>query len=129
MHNEAVTALTTNAFLHALAKFFAGCGRPALIRSDNRTNFRDAYNELIRIVQDNSFQNSSGGQGISGEFIRTSAPHFGGIWEAGIKCVKSFLQKMNTSRFNYEELSIAFVKIQGYLKSRPLTSLLDMFRT
>jgi len=44
VHIEAVTSLTTEAFLAALRRFIARRGRPRTIHSDNGTNFQGAAN-------------------------------------------------------------------------------------
>lgn len=55
------------------------------------------------------------------EIIPPSAPHFGGIWEAGVKSVKYHLRRvMKTQVFTNEEFNTLIIGIEAVLNSRPL---------
>ncbi|UYV71018.1 hypothetical protein LAZ67_8001422 [Cordylochernes scorpioides] len=61
-------------------------------------------------------------ESINWHFIPPSAPNFGGLWEAGIKSVKTILSKTMKSRLlNYEELLTLLAQIEACLNSRLLT--------
>ena len=60
-------------------------------------------------------------QGVRWSFNPPSAPHFGGIWEAGVKSMKYHLKRvMGNSIFDYEEMLTILVQIESVLNSRPL---------
>ncbi|KAK9729045.1 Phosphotyrosine interaction domain (PTB/PID) [Popillia japonica] len=61
---------------------------------------------------------------ISWSFIPPKAPHFGGLWEANIKCIKTHLMKVvGNAHLTYEQLATILCQIEGILNSRPLTQL------
>lgn len=50
-----------------------------------------------------------------------SSPHFGGLWEAGIKSIKYHLKRvLGDSTLTFEELSTVLYQIEACLNSRPL---------
>lgn len=57
-------------------------------------------------------------------FIPPSAPHFGGLWEAGVKSLKKNLSP-NLSKLTWMELSTILCGIEGCLNSRPLCPMYD----
>jgi len=86
IHIEAVTSLTTEAFLAALRRFIACRGRPRTIHSDNGTNFQGAANELHSVYkmlqstsQMASVQDFLATEGCELNFIHPHAPRFGGL--------------------------------------------------
>jgi hypothetical protein len=59
-------------------------------------------------------------------FIRPASPHFGGLWEAGVKSIKFHLkQTIGNSILNFEELCTVLIQIEGVLNSRLLCPLTD----
>ena len=60
-------------------------------------------------------------QGTEWRFIPPSAPHFGGLWEAGVKATKFHLRRvMGEQLLTYEELSTLLCQVEACLNSRPL---------
>ncbi|GFS85310.1 integrase catalytic domain-containing protein [Trichonephila clavipes] len=104
VHIEAVGDLTTDSFIAALRRFSARRGAPRHIYSDNGTNFVGAH----------------------WHFIPPSSPHFGGIWESGIRSVKFHLKRvLGETILTFEELTTLLTQIVGLLNSRRLSYVND----
>ncbi|XP_035220692.1 uncharacterized protein LOC118193680 [Stegodyphus dumicola] len=127
MHLEVVSELTTEAFLACLRRFLPERSKPAVIWSDNATNFKGARNILNAyndICKSNPIQGFSAEEGIQWKFIPPASPHFGGLWEANIKSVKRILLRVAKSAImNFEELTTLVTQIEAVLNSRPLSPL------
>ena len=108
MHLEAVTDLTTEAFLAALRRFVSRRGLPTLIQSDNGTNFVGAHKESLQAYQqleqlhdkeEVAYYLST--HRIQWKHIPSRSPNFGGLWETAVKSFKSLLRKIaGTTTFN-----------------------------
>jgi hypothetical protein len=62
--------------------------------------------------------------GTTWSFIPPYTPHFGGLWEAGVKSVKSLLLKAIGPRtLTFEEMTTYLAQVEACLNSRPLTPL------
>ena len=129
LHLEAVTELTTAAFLAAYRRFVSRRGHCSLLLSDNGRNFLGADVELRRLFKAASDFHKDvsaylANDGTAWSFIPPHAPHFGGLWEAGVRSVKHHLRRLLGDRtLTYEELSTLLCQIEACLNSRPLTSL------
>lgn len=118
IHLEAVSDMTTDAFLAAYRRFSARRGKSAHIYSDNGTNFIGAKNI---IAQSKYVANKMSGDGTCWHLIPPAAPHFGGIWEAGVKSAKHHLIRiMGDKKLTFEELTTLLCQIEAILNSRPM---------
>jgi hypothetical protein len=133
IHLELAGDLTAETYIAAFKRFISRRGLPRTIFSDNGTNFVKANSmlqelkEKIHIIHnDPVIHRFVADNSISWEFNPPSAPHFGGLWEAGVKSVKGILYKVvNKSFFTYEEMNTLLVQIEGLLNSRPLAPVSD----
>ncbi|XP_011694053.1 PREDICTED: uncharacterized protein LOC105453629 [Wasmannia auropunctata] len=127
IHLELVSDLTTECFISALRRFVSRRGKPAHVYSDNGTNFVGAnreLNELARFLlkEQTSLSECINDIGISWHFIPAYSPHFGGLWEAGIKSTKHHLKRVaGNSLLTFEEFYTLITQIEAVLNSRPLT--------
>ncbi|XP_030761095.1 uncharacterized protein LOC115886162 [Sitophilus oryzae] len=129
VHLELVSDLTTNSFICSLKRFISRRGKPVRIYSDNGTNLVGAYAEL-RQLQDffnnnkTAISDNCSNDGIEWRFIPVNSPHFGGLWEAGVKSSKSHLKRViGNTILTFEELCTVFAQIEAVLNSRPISPL------
>ncbi|UYV74110.1 hypothetical protein LAZ67_11002138 [Cordylochernes scorpioides] len=115
IHVEVVSDLTAEAFIATLRRFTSRRGLPSDLFSDNATNFKLANIILLDFYRELNIQNFCAQRGIRWHFIPPSAPHFGGLWEAGIKSVESHLIKVTKSAF-----LCRILHIEAILNSRPI---------
>jgi len=129
VHLELVSDLSTDAFLRALNRFFDRRGRSLVMYSDNATNFVGAnrqLKELYELLQGDDHQIKTAEMlstlGVEWRFIPPRSPHFGGLWEAGIKSMKYLLRRvLGDAHLTYEELLTILTRAEACLNSRPLT--------
>ncbi|GFX28392.1 integrase catalytic domain-containing protein [Trichonephila clavipes] len=133
VHIEAVGDLTTDSFIAALRRFSARRGAPRHIYSDNGTNFVGARRKLdeirklwLSLPTNEAISYYLSKSSIDWHFIPPSSPHFGGIWESGIRSVKFHLKRvLGETIFTFEELTTLLTQMEGLLNSRPLSYVND----
>lgn len=126
LHLELVTTLSAEGYLLCLKRFISRRGKPAIIFSDNGRNYIGAAKELGEFLskQSNALIEGAALDGISFKFIPPHSPHFGGLWEAGVKSCKYHLRRvLGNSHLTYEEFYTVLVQVEAVLNSRPLTPL------
>lgn len=85
---------------------------------------RDLHNFLKNEENREKIIEATASDNINWHFIPPRAPHFGGIWEAGIKSVKTHLKRViGNASLTYEELYTLLVQLEAMLNSRPLIPL------
>ena len=125
-HLEAVSNLTSQAFLAAFKRFILRRGACQMLMSDNGTNFQGADKELRSMFRAaSSFYKDSAASlaadGTDCAFIPSHAPHFGGIWEAGVKSVKHHLRRiLGDTKLTFEEMSTVLYQVEACLSNDPL---------
>ncbi|XP_062557315.1 uncharacterized protein LOC134222188 [Armigeres subalbatus] len=133
VHLEIVADLSTAACINAVKRFIACRGRVLEIHCDNATAFVGADRELRKLRKEFQQQFKSAewgeycaGNGITFRFIPARSPHFGGIWEAGVKSFKyHFRRIMGQKAFSMDQLLTVVAQIESVLNSRPLVPLSD----
>ncbi|GFX96375.1 integrase catalytic domain-containing protein [Trichonephila clavipes] len=131
IHLEIVSNLSTEAFIGSLKRFISRRGRPSDIFSDNGTNFVGANNEFRKILKglfkgesSEKFEDFLASESIQWHFNPPAAPHFGGLWEAGVKSLKSHLKRVvGNNILTHEEFFTLVTQVEAVLNSRPLCSL------
>nr|CAH7768785.1 unnamed protein product [Callosobruchus chinensis] len=129
VHLELVTDLSKDAFISALRVFVARRGKPSQIFSDNGTNFVASSSELRELggficKNKDELEKSVHNEGIDWRFIPPRSPHFGGLWEAGVKSIKHHLRRvLKDNHFTFEQFYTILVQVEAILNSRPISPL------
>jgi len=93
LHLELVSDYSFATFIAAYQRFVSRL--PQSIYSDNGTTFHGANRELsdahAKAIRDPNFRNRLAISGTVWHFLPAS-PHFGGLWEPGVKSVKHHLK-------------------------------------
>ena len=129
LHLELVMGLDTASFVMALERFVSRRGLCKSIWSDNGRNFvgadrtmKDAVKVILKQNPEPDLRNYLLKNEITWHFTPPATPHYGGIWEAGVKSVKTHLRRSFKNRlFTIEEYITVLSKIEAILNSRPLS--------
>jgi hypothetical protein len=130
IHLELVSDLTAANFLNGLKRFIARRGMIANIYFNNATNFVGTQRELRDVFLADEFDNivlrHLAEFNINWHFIPARSPHFGGLWEAGIKVVKGHIKRViGQTSLTYEEKYTLLTGIEACLNSRSLCPLTE----
>ncbi len=131
IHLELCASLSTEDFLATFKRFVARRGCPSAMFSDNGTNFvgaREEIRELQRLIESREVRDGitsfASSHGIEWHHIPPRAPHFGGLWEAAVKSMKTLLRKnIKPHPLRFDELYTLLTEIEAVLNSRPLVPL------
>ncbi|GFS70154.1 integrase catalytic domain-containing protein [Trichonephila clavipes] len=95
LHLELVSDLTSEAFIASLKRFCARRGAHKHIYCDNGTTFVGARRKFP-----------------------TVSPHFGGLWEAGVKSIKYHLKRViGNTNLTFEKFSTLLTQVEAILNS------------
>ncbi|XP_072398091.1 uncharacterized protein [Diabrotica undecimpunctata] len=131
IHIELVCDLSKEYFLLALKRFVARRGMPSQVLIDNGSNFIAASNELCELGRflsqnENEISESCHKDNINWKFNPPYGPHFGGLWEAGVKSIKHHLRRVTKgASFTFEQLTTLLTQVEAILNSRPLSPISD----
>ncbi|GFX89906.1 integrase catalytic domain-containing protein [Trichonephila clavipes] len=129
IHLELLSDLTSDALIATLKRFTSRRGKCSKIYTDNATNFVGANSILKKFHKSINFPDENlakyfVSENIDWKFIPPKSPHFGGLWEAGVKSVKHHLKRaIGNLHFTFEEFETIMIQVEGILNSRPLTPL------
>ena len=129
VHLEVVSDYSAPTFLMAFRRFTARRGLCQEVYSDQGTTFQGADSELKRLFQESSsfsqeVADTLANDGTTWNFIPPRAAHFGGLWEAEVKCFNHHLQRvLGEATLTFEEFSTLCAQIEACLNSRPLSPL------
>ena len=116
-------------FICAFRRFVGRRGICQNLYSDNATSFQGADRELKEMFRRASRFYSEvasilANDGTNWTFIPPSAPHYGGLWETGVKSVKHHLKRVvGEHTLTFEVMSTFLVEIEACLNSWPLRAL------
>lgn len=130
VHIEAVSDLTSDAFIAALRRFVARRTGTKNIFSDNGTNFVKSNRILCELseqeeeVFEKNIHEESLKRGIKWHFSPPASAHFNGLVEAAVKSTKFHLYRaFHNINLTFEELATALCQIESMLNSRPICEL------
>lgn len=131
LHLVLASDLSTETFLMSFSRFISRRGPIQQMHSDCGTNFVGAskmFETVDKFTQSAEYQKKCrsflAARNISWHFNPPSAPHFGGLWEAGVKSTKTLIHRtIGLHRLKYKELNTLLTRIEATLNSRPLSAL------
>lgn len=129
LHLELVSDLSTAEFVMAFENFIARRGIPAMLYTDNGTNFIGGAREIKRFhdqlfTQNNALTSLLAINAIKFKTIPARASHMAGIWERAVGSVKYHLRRtLKDTKLNARQFDHVLKQIEACLNSRPLWAL------
>ncbi|XP_011687752.1 PREDICTED: uncharacterized protein LOC105449960 [Wasmannia auropunctata] len=130
IHLELVTDYSSITFIAVYQRFVSRRGLPQSMYSDNGTTFKGADRELsqahAKAIRDPNFLNCLATDKTAWHFLPPAAPHFGGLWEAGVRSMKHHLKRcIGLYTLTLEEMTTLLCRVEACLNSRPLAAISD----
>ena len=129
VHLEVCSSLETEEFLAAFRRFANRRGTPHAVYSDNGSNFIGAKAELkatqrLLFKSSNAISHLSAAKEIEWHTIPPRSPHFGGLWESGVREMKRLMKKIISPHpLRFEEFESVLIEVEASLNSRPLVAM------
>ncbi|XP_075263975.1 uncharacterized protein LOC142355812 [Convolutriloba macropyga] len=125
IHLEVAEDLSTDKCLTAIRRFIARRGQPRLFLSDNGSNFLGARKQIRRrpLMLDHDYiKDQLLNQSVEWKLNPPSAPHFGGVWERLVQCVKrALLLNLGSAKLTPDVFATIVSEAECLVNSRPLT--------
>ena len=125
IHLEVAEDLSTDKCLTAIRRFFARRGQPRLFLSDNGSNFLVARKQIRRspLMLDHDYiKGQLLNRSVEWKLNPPSAPHFGGVCERLVQCVKrALLLNLGSAKLTPDVFTTIVSEAECLVDSRPLT--------
>lgn len=123
LHLDLASDLSSETFLMAFCRFLSRRGPVGNMHSDCETNivgatklFQPVDAFVISEYYQEKFETYLSARNISWHFNPPSAPHFGELWEVGVKSMKTLLfRTLGPQRLTYEEFNTLLTHIKSNL--------------
>ena len=124
VHLEIATDCSAMEFIQTLRRFFSIRGYPAMIMSDNGTQFVGALTDLKKMLQETGkkiLREYCVDKGVQWKFITPAAPHQNGTAEALVKSCKLALKKaIGEHILTPFELYTCLLEVANLVNQRPI---------
>ena len=125
IHLELAEDLSTDKCLTAIRRFIARRGQPRLFLSDNGSNFLGARKQIRRrplMLHHDYIKDQLLNQSVEWKLNPPSAPHFGGVRERLVQCVKlALLLNLGFAKLTPDVFATIVSEAECLVNSRPLT--------
>ena len=127
IHLEVAENLSTDKCLTAIRRFIARRGQPRLFLSYNGSNFLGARKQIRRrpLMLDHDYiKDQLLNQSVEWKLNPPSAPHFGGVSDRLVQCVKrALLLNLGSAKLTPDVFATIVSEAECLVNSRPLTHL------